>query len=93
MSETIWISHPETGHVTEVPRDALPVYRQSGWDVLTDDEVGERAQAAAEEAAATEKAIQEQADKALGVSEPPPSGQRQTTETPREAQTPEKENG
>jgi hypothetical protein len=52
VSETVWIKHPETGGVVEVPRDALAMYRQSGWDVLTDEEIAEREKAAADEAAA-----------------------------------------
>lgn len=91
---TVWIKHPTTGHVAEIPRDALAIYRQSGWDTLTDDEIAERAQAAADEAAEIARAIEEQAEKALPTSAPPPiSRQRKTTETPREAPIPEKENG
>jgi hypothetical protein len=55
MSETVWIKHPETGHVSEVPEAALPNYRQSGWDVMSEDELAERNQALAEEAAEAEQ--------------------------------------
>lgn len=71
MSETIWIKHAETGGIVEVPRDALAMYRQSGWDVLTDEEIAGREQAAADEVAAAEYAMQEQAALALASAEPP----------------------
>jgi hypothetical protein len=71
MSDTVWIKHAETGGVVEVPRDALAMYRQSGWDVLTDEEIAEREKAAADEAAAAEWAMQEQAAAALAAAEPP----------------------
>jgi hypothetical protein len=71
VSETVWIKHPETGGVVEVPRDALAMYRQSGWDLLTDEEIAEREQAAANEVAAAERAMQEGAALALAAAEPP----------------------
>jgi hypothetical protein len=71
VSETVWIKHPETGGVAEVSRDALAMYRQSGWDVVTDEEIAEREKATADEAAAAEYAMQEQAAAALAAAEPP----------------------
>jgi hypothetical protein len=53
--ETVWIRHSETGHVSEVPEAALSNYRQSGWNVMSEDELAERNQASAEEAADAER--------------------------------------
>jgi hypothetical protein len=71
VSETVWIKHPETGGVAEVSRDALAMYRQSGWDVLTDEELDELERTRALEIDAAERAMQEQAAAALASAEPP----------------------
>jgi hypothetical protein len=74
MSGTVWIKHPELGAVSEVPESALPTWRQSGWDLLTDDELAERDQAAVDERAAAEAWMQEIAENARAVQAPPPPG-------------------
>jgi hypothetical protein len=66
MSGTVWIKHPELGAVSEVPESALPIWRQSGWDLLTD--------AAVDERAAAEAWMQEIAENARAVQAPPPPG-------------------
>lgn len=71
MSDTVWIKHAETGAVAEVPADALPMYRQSNWDVLTKKEIGERDQAQADDTARSEAEMRALADKALGATPPP----------------------
>lgn len=66
MSETVWIKHPETGHVSEVPKDALSIYRQSNWDVLSDNELAAIQKQQADDQARAEGRIHELAAKALG---------------------------
>jgi hypothetical protein len=75
MSDTVWITHPGTGGVVEVPEEALPQYRQSGWDVMPEKEVERRAKAAADEAAAAEAAMVEAGKVALGQVPPPPTAE------------------
>jgi hypothetical protein len=36
---TVWIRHPETGGVAQVPESAVPIYRQSNWDVMSEADV------------------------------------------------------
>ncbi len=43
MSATVWVRHPITGGEAEVPRESLPQLRQSGWDLIPDDELAARA--------------------------------------------------
>lgn len=72
---TVWIKHPGTGGEAEVPEDALAQYRQSGWDLLSDEALAEREQRAAAEQAKAEARIQKLAEQALQaemVTEPPP---------------------
>lgn len=86
----MWIKHPETGAVVEVPREALPMYRQSNWDTLTDEELDEMERARADEVAAAEDAMREQAEIALGAAPAPPPtspGAEQTGPTRDEPQT------
>jgi hypothetical protein len=71
MSGTVWIKHSELGAVSEVPESALPTWRQSGWDLLTDDELAERDQAAVDERDAAEAWMQEIAENARAVQAPP----------------------
>lgn len=72
MSATVWIRHGDTGAVVEVPAEALPMYRQSGWDTVPKKDLADRDAAAADEAAAAEAAMQEQARLALGQEPTPP---------------------
>ncbi len=55
----VWITHPETGGTVEVLRDALPIYRQAGWDLLPDKEVKKAARQELADAAAAERAMTE----------------------------------
>lgn len=59
---TVWITHSVTGGVAEVPETALAMYRQSGWDLLPKRDVAAQEKAAAVEAAAAEKAMQNLAE-------------------------------
>ena len=61
MSETVWIKHSATEAVVEVPKDALPMYRQSGWDTVTKKELADREKTLADEAAAAEADMAEKA--------------------------------
>ena len=54
---TIWIRHAETGGEAEVPEAALPIYRQSGWDLMSDKDVAKREKEAADALAAAERAM------------------------------------
>jgi uncharacterized membrane protein len=91
---SVWITHPETGGVVEVDEAAVPMYRQSGWDLLPEKDVAKRAKAAADEAAADEARMVELGRVALGQVPPPP-----TPEPPPEvpvdsdAKSTKKENG
>lgn len=94
MTEYIWVKHPETGAVNEIPREALPMLRQSGWDALTDEEAAEREQAVVDETATAEQAMREQADEALSTSAPPqPPPAVPDDRDAREARIMPKENG
>lgn len=73
MSETIWIKHSGLGAVSEVPASSLPQWRQSGWDLLTDDELAAREQAAVNERESAEAWMQEIAGNARDVEAPPPA--------------------
>lgn len=55
----VWIHHPETGGVVEVPESAVPIYRQSGWDLVSKKDVTARAKAEAEASIEAEKAMQD----------------------------------
>lgn len=74
MSDTVWITHSGTGGVAEVPADALPMYRQSGWDVLPKADRDARDQAAADEIAAAEADMvtKARAAREQGPPQPPP---------------------
>jgi hypothetical protein len=39
--KTAWIRHPQTEAVIEVPESAVPVYLQSDWVPLTDEETAD----------------------------------------------------
>jgi hypothetical protein len=65
VSDTVWMRHPETGAVGEVPAGSLSMQRQSGWDLLGEDDVVERERAAAEDVEAAEAAMREKAAGAL----------------------------
>lgn len=54
---TVWITHSVTGGVAEVPETALPMYRQSGWDLLPKRDVAARDKATAADSAAAEEAM------------------------------------
>lgn len=54
---TLWIRHPITKAIAQVPEAALPIYRQSGWDLLPDKDVDELHRAAAAEVVAAEQAM------------------------------------
>jgi hypothetical protein len=66
VTNTVWITHPETGAVAEVPAAALPMYRQSNWEPLTEEELAAREEAAAEEARAADEHMLALAEQALG---------------------------
>jgi hypothetical protein len=70
---TVWITHPVTGGVVEVPAEGLPMYRQSGWELLPDKELAKREKAAAAETTAAEKAMAQSAAVALGQAPAPPT--------------------
>lgn len=59
MSGRVWMRHPDTGGEVEVSEGAIPIMRQSGWDVLPRKDVAARERKRAAEVAATEKAMQE----------------------------------
>lgn len=71
MTEYIWVRHPDTEAVTQIPKEALPMLRQSGWDTLPEGDIAERERAAVEEVAAAERSMQDEAARALAMSEPP----------------------
>lgn len=54
MVEMTWVKHGGTGGVAEVPAAAVPQLRQSGWEPLTDKEIADLEQAAADAVAAVE---------------------------------------
>lgn len=55
----VWITHPGTGGVAEVDEASLPIYRQSGWDLLPKSDLAAREKAAREQAAADEQAMRD----------------------------------
>jgi hypothetical protein len=61
VTAQVWMRHPDTGGEALVPETAVPILRQSGWDLLSDDEVTAKEQAAIDEAAAAEQAMAAQA--------------------------------
>jgi hypothetical protein len=73
VSETVWIRHPETEAVVEVPKAALPMYRQSNWDLLTKKELADLQQAQADEEAAAVARMEQLGRVALGQEPPPPA--------------------
>lgn len=86
---TIWIRHPDTKAVVEVPEPALPVYRQSGWEILPDKDLADMRRREVDEVAANEKAMRDAAEKA-GASLPPlPPAETGASESPKS----KKENG
>jgi hypothetical protein len=64
----VWIRHPETGGVAQVPESAVPIYRQSNWDVMSAADVAEMEKRLTREAADAEQAM---ADTSAPTPEPP----------------------
>lgn len=58
----MWIRHPDTGGQAEVPEEALPIYRQSGWEPMPKKAVAELEKAAADELAAAEQSMRAAAE-------------------------------
>jgi hypothetical protein len=56
---TAWIKHEGLGAVSEVPASSLPQWRQSGWDLMTKEELADKAKADAAEVAAAVKWAEE----------------------------------
>lgn len=54
---TLWIRHPLTGGTKEVPREALAIYRQSGWDAMSEADVSDMVAAEAAQHRADEQAL------------------------------------
>jgi hypothetical protein len=73
MSGMVWIKHSELGAVSEVPESALPTWRQAGWDLLADDDLAEREQAAIDERNAAEEWMRGIAENARPPEAPSPS--------------------
>jgi hypothetical protein len=86
---TIWIRHPDTKAVVEVPEPALPVYRQSGWDLLPKKDLDDMVQRQVDEVAANEKAMRDAAEKAGATLPPLPPAETGASESPKS----KKENG
>lgn len=83
---TIWIRHPETKAVVEVPEPTLPIYRQSGWDLLPEKDLADMQRREAEEAAALEQALRDAAEKAgatLPPLPPPPPAETGAAQSPK----------
>lgn len=59
MTDTIWIHHPQTDGKAEVPRDTLPVYRQSGWEPLEGDDLDTHLTTLADEVTTAEQRLVE----------------------------------
>lgn len=59
------MKHPDLDAVIEVPDEAVPVYRQSNWDVLSDQEVVDLLKKRRRESQATEQAMAKAADETL----------------------------
>lgn len=55
--DTIWVQHPVTEATAEVPHDALAIYRQSGWEQMSEGDVAEMLAAADAERVAAEQAM------------------------------------
>lgn len=72
MSEMVWIRHPATEAVVEVPKEALPMYRQSGWNTVPKKDLAEREKTLADEIAAAEADMEEKARQARGEAPPAP---------------------
>lgn len=53
----VWIRHSETGGVAQVPESAVPIYRQSNWDLMSAEDVAAMESRLAREAATAEQAM------------------------------------
>jgi hypothetical protein len=53
----VWIRHLEHHGTAQVPESAVPIYRQSNWDVMSEAEVAEMEQGLAHAAVAAEQAM------------------------------------
>jgi hypothetical protein len=53
----VWIRHLEHGGTTQVPESAVPIYRQSNWDLMSDADVAEMENALTRRAADAEQAM------------------------------------
>ena len=53
----VWIRHQETGGTAQVPESAVPIYRQSNWDVMSEADVIEMEKRLTREAADAEQAM------------------------------------
>jgi hypothetical protein len=86
---TIWIRHPGTKAVVEVPEPTLPIYRQSGWDLLPDKDLADMQRREAEESAAIEQALRDAAEKAGATLPPlpPPPAETGAAQSPKSTST------
>lgn len=57
----VWIQHADTGGQAEVPEDSVPIYRQSGWEVMPKKAVTDLEKATADELAAAEQSMRDAA--------------------------------
>jgi len=87
-----WIRHPETGGVVQVPESAVPIYRQSNWDVLTDEQVADLEKSFTEQAATAEKAMADAAVFEPPTTSEPVAPEPATTPAPRSSKSVSKEN-
>jgi hypothetical protein len=53
----VWIRHLEHGGTAQVPESAVPIYRQSNWDLMSDSDVAEMENALAQRSADAEQAM------------------------------------
>lgn len=69
----VWIRHLEHGGTAQVPESALPIYRQSNWDLMSAEDVAEMENQLQQRSAAAEQAMaSSSADKAPANPSPAP---------------------
>lgn len=81
----VWIRHLEHGGTAQVPESAVPVYRQSNWDVMSADEVAEMENAAARHAADAEQAMAKPAAAEIPATQQAPAADSGPTPAPRKS--------
>jgi hypothetical protein len=81
----VWIRHLEHHGTAQVPESAVPIYRQSNWDVMSDSDVAEMENTLAQRAADAEQAMANTPADETPATQPAPAAADGPTPAPRKS--------